>query len=403
MPVNFNNNRSERFTEVLSLLLVLLLLVPVCVSAQLCREQVFPADTAADIKTVNLYQNLAALSDNFIMIGHQDALSYGVGWEGDADRSDVKDVSGSHPAVYGWDIGGIEQGWDKNIDSVPFSSMRANILQVFRQGGVNTISWHVYNPVTGKDSWADTKVKNSTVSMILPGGDYHSQFLAQLDRVAGFLSSLKTENGEVVPVVFRPWHEHSGNWFWWGRMHCTIDEYTALYRFTVEYLRTRHQLHNMLFAFSPDVGFTNAAEYLERYPGDDLVDIIGLDDYHSLKVDKPENLVHNLETIAAIAKEKNKIAAFTETGCFNVADEHYFTGKLLPCLNYSALTRSVSWVLFWRNGNSGHHFLPYSGHKSAEDFKAFSTHPLMLLQNDIPDLYSNYRDIRKEIKKNSLN
>ncbi len=403
MPAIINKNHAERFPELLYLLLVLILFLPVPGSAQVSRGAILPSDSAADIKTVNLYQNLAALSDSFIMIGHQDALSYGVGWKGDADRSDIKDVTGSHPAVYGWDIGGIDQGWEKNIDSVPFSSMRTNILLAFSHGGVNTISWHAYNPVTGKDAWADTKEKNNTVSMILPGGKHHAQFLVQLDRVAGFLSSLKTENGEVVPVVFRPWHEHSGNWFWWGKMHCTTDEYIALYRFTVEYLRTKHHLHNLLFAFSPDVGFTNAAEYLERYPGDDVVDVIGLDDYHSLKVNKPENLVRNLETIAGIAKEKNKISAFTETGCFNMTDEQYFTGKLLPCLNYSALTRSVSWVLFWRNGDIGHHFMPYKGHPSAGDFKAFSNHPLILMQNDIPDLYSNYRDIRKEIKKNSLN
>ncbi|NTW25667.1 MAG: beta-mannosidase [Lentimicrobium sp.] len=382
---------------------VLALFLPLNGRTQGTRCSVFPSDTAADKNTVNLYQNLAALSADFIMIGHQDALSYGVGWNGDADRSDVKDVSGSHPAVYGWDIGGIELEWDKNIDTVPFSAMRANILHVFNQGGVNTISWHAYNPVTGKDAWADTKQKNNTVSLILPGGSHHAQFLQQLDRVAGFLASLKTDRGEVVPIVFRPWHEHSGNWFWWGRMHCTTDEYIALYRFTIEYLRATHHLHNLLIAFSPDIGFTNAAEYLERYPGDDVVDVMGLDDYHSLRSGKPENLIFNLETIAGIAKEKKKISAFTETGCTNVADDQYFTGKLMPCLGYSELTRSVSWVLFWRNEDSKHHFLPYKDHKSAADFKAFSKNPLMLLQNNIPDLYLHYQDIRQEIKRNSLN
>ncbi len=400
MPVILIKCCPGKYPDMLRFLIVLALLLPLMGRAQ---GSFVPSDTAASIKTVNLYQNLVALSADFILIGHQDALSYGVGWNGDADRSDVKDVTGSHPAVYGWDIGGIELGWDKNIDTVPFSSMRANILHVFNEGGVNTISWHAYNPVTGKDAWADTKEKNNTVSMILPGGSHHAQFVLQLDRVAGFLSSLRTAEGEVVPIVFRPWHEHSGNWFWWGRMHCTTDEYIALHRFTIEYLRTKHHLHNLLIAFSPDIGFTNAAEYLERYPGDDVVDIIGLDDYYSLRTGKPENLIFNLETIAGIAKSKNKISAFTETGCTNVADEHYFTGKLIPCLDYSALTRSVSWVLFWRNGDRNHHFLPYKGHKSAGDFTTFINNPLMLLQNDIPDLYLNYQDIRQKIKRNSLN
>lgn len=370
-------------------------------SVAVLAQQIKPADAGASEKTITLFRNLAALAPDYVMIGHQDALSYGVKWVGDENRSDLHDVTGSHPAVFGWDIGGIDIGLDKNLDSVPFDQMRENMIRVFEMGGLNTISWHAYDPRTGKDSWVDTKIAVNTVSQILPGGARHTDFLKNLDRTGIFLSSLKSKEGELIPLVFRPWHEHSGSWFWWGRLHCTQEEYIELFRFTVHYLREKHELNNLLIAYSPDIGFANAAEYLERYPGDDIVDVIGLDDYHSLRQNKPENLIRNLEIIAGIARDKGKIAAFTETGCTNVEDKLYFTQKLLPVLEHSDLTRSISWVLFWRNGNKKHHFMPYKGHKSAADFRRFVAHPLILMENNVPDLYRTYSDISNEISGNS--
>ncbi len=356
-----------------------------------------PADQNAGERTVILFNNLKALAPDYIMVGHQDALSYGVKWVGDENRSDLHDVTGSHPAVFGWDIGGIDIGLAKNLDSVPFDQMRKNMISVFEAGGLNTISWHAYNPLNGKDSWVDTQIAVDVVGQILPGGARHADFLKNLDRTGAFLASLRSKNGELIPVVFRPWHEHSGSWFWWGRLHCTREQYIELYRFTIQYLREKHALNNLLIAFSPDIGYTNAAEYLERYPGDDMVDVIGVDDYHSLRQNKPGNLIRNLEIIAAVAKEKGKIAAFTETGCTNMEDKKYFTEKLLPVLQHSELTRYISWVLFWRNGNKKHHFMPYRGHKSAADFRRFVAHPMILMQNDLPDLYRVYPDISNEI------
>jgi len=370
-------------------------------SVAVLAQQIKPADAGASEKTITLFRNLAALAPDYVMIGHQDALSYGVKWVGDENRSDLKDVTGSHPAVFGWDIGGIDIGLDKNLDSVPFDQMRENMIRVFEMGGLNTSSWHAYDPRNGKDSWVDTKIAVNTVSQILPGGARHADFLKNLDRTGVFLSSLKSKEGELIPLVFRPWHEHSGSWFWWGRLHCTREEYIELFRFTVHYLREKHELNNLLIAYSPDIGFANAAEYLERYPGDDIVDVIGLDDYHSLRQNKPENLIRNLEIIAGIARDKGKIAAFTETGCTNMEDKYYFTQKLLPVLEHSDLTRSISWVLFWRNGNKKHHFMPYKGHKSAADFRRFVAHPLILMQNNVPDLYRTYSDISSEISGNS--
>lgn len=55
-----------------------------------------------------------------------------------------------------------------------------------------------------------------------------------------------------VPVLFRPWHEHTGSWFWWGEKLCTPEEYKALWHMTVDILRS-DGVDNALYAYSPAV------------------------------------------------------------------------------------------------------------------------------------------------------
>lgn len=64
-------------------------------------------DKNATAETKALFRNLKQLSANHTLFGHQHAIEYGHGWAGDADRSDVKSVTGSHPAVIGVDISGL--------------------------------------------------------------------------------------------------------------------------------------------------------------------------------------------------------------------------------------------------------------------------------------------------------
>lgn len=385
----------KRFLSWLLSLSVGWAVLPAPLAAQQCPK-VLPCDSLASPLTVTLWQNLRRYAPAGIMVGHQDALSYGVNRKGNGEHSDIREVAGAHPAVYGWDIGGLEMGRNANLDGVPFDEMRQNIQRAYLNGGINTISWHAFNPITGKDSWANTKRPNPTVRKMLPGGPAHQAFKQQLDLVAAFFHSLKGPGGEAIPIVFRPWHEHSGNWFWWGKMHCTRDEYIQLYRFTIEYLRERHQIHQMLIAFSPDVGFTDAATYLERYPGDDMVDIIGLDDYHSLRTHQPGQLIRHLEIISTIAAEKHKVAAFTETGVTDLSERNYFMEELFPCLNHSDKTRAIAWVLFWRNHDEQQHYVPYAGHPAADDFIRFTRQELIWLNNELPDFYGRLNTSEKQ-------
>src|SRR6266540_766239 len=109
-------------------LLVVGLLVANCSPAQPPAKEL-PADKNATVETINLYNNVKKLSQKGFMFGHQDDLAYGVNWKYENGRSDVKDVTGEYPAVYGWELGGLEAGEDKNLDRVPFKKMRQFIKE----------------------------------------------------------------------------------------------------------------------------------------------------------------------------------------------------------------------------------------------------------------------------------
>ncbi len=348
-----------------------------------------PVDDDATTETKNLYENLSAMAPDKTMFGHQDDLAYGVGWQYEVGRSDVLETAGSLPAVFGWDIGAIGLGKDKNLDSVPFHIMRDFIIDAFEKGGLNTVSWHTFNPVTGKDSWADTQEPNPTVSNIISDGEQQEMYIEMLDRVADFFLSLKSPDGTPVPVVFRPFHENNGDWFWWGDRHCTPLEYRQLFQFTVDYLRNIKNVHNLLYAYSPDRQFQNEEEYLERYPGDRYVDIIGTDNYWDFR---PEGdgimaISRKLEIVSRLANKKLKVAAFTETGLESVPDSTWWTGRLLPAISNPDNEIEIAWVLVWRNFDKEHHYAPYEGHPSADDFKAFREMEEILFLDDIDGLY----------------
>ena len=128
-----------------------------------------PIDPNATAETRALFFNLRRLARQHVLFGHQDDLAYGHDWVAEPGRSDVRESSGSYPAVYGWEVSGIERSSPKNIDGVDFDRMRGWIAEGYRRGGVITISWHLDNPLTGRNAWDTT----SAVAAILPGGARH--------------------------------------------------------------------------------------------------------------------------------------------------------------------------------------------------------------------------------------
>lgn len=337
------------------------------------------------IETQNLLKNLKSISEKGFMFGHQDDPLYGIDWNGDPDRSDVKSVVGDYPAVMGFDIGHIELSGDKSLDNVWFAKIRQEIINQYNRGGMVTVSWHLNNPLTDGNSW-DVSNK-SVVASILPGGEKHEKFIGWLQIVAGFFNALETEDGVKVPVLFRPWHEHTGSWFWWGKDLCSIDEYKQLWIMTHDYL-TEQGVDNLLYAYSPDSQGPGEI-YMERYPGDEYVDVLGFDCYHRDNEAGIEAYRHSLNTILEFmteeGKKRNKPIALTETGIESIPVADWWTNVLFPVLdNYP-----VSYVLVWRNAHDipNHYYAPYPGQVSADDFVEFYKKQKTLFCNDISYLY----------------
>jgi mannan endo-1,4-beta-mannosidase len=332
-----------------------------------------------DIYGKALIDELKLLKGKGILFGHQDDLAYGVGWEYLEGESDVMRVAGDYPAMFGWELGGLELEHEVNLDGVPFQKMDELAVWAYEQGGINTFSWHPFSPIDSVNSWHGESV---VVKHILPGGAYHEQFNHQLNQVAAFLSNLKDQNRKPVPFIFRPWHEMDGDWFWWGAKACTPDEYKTLFRYTIDYLRGKG-LSEMIVAYSPDCTFSSEEEYLLWYPGDDIVDILGMDNYYDLKQPDGENrAIRKLHVLIEIAKTKNKLVALTETGLELVPDSNWYTQTLGAVLNDSLVKQNLSYVMVWRNDSEKHFYFPYPGHRAADDAKDLLNQPGILLLNE---------------------
>jgi mannan endo-1,4-beta-mannosidase len=347
-----------------------------------------PIDKKATKETVALYKNLFRLKEKGYMFGHQDALAYGVEWKYEEGRSDVKDVTGDYPAVYGWDLGRIENRADKDLDGVPFAKMREFIKQVYDRGGVNTFSWHVNNPLSGKDAWDNPE---GTVASVLPGGSQHEKFKGWMDNAAEFLLTLKGSDGKPVPILYRPYHEFTGNWFWWCKNTTSPEQFKALWRFTVEYFESKG-VHNLIYVYNTsDSNVQTEADFMEYYPGDEWVDVVSFDIYQGGNGEKQDKFVADTKRLVTIidkvAKEHNKLAAIAETGYEAIPYDKWWTETLTNAIG----DKKISYVLVWRNHGWNehmnppkmHYYAPYKKNVSADDFIEYYKKDNTFFQKDV--------------------
>lgn len=364
-----------------------LLLFSVASTAQDTSLQLI--DKFATAETKALYKNLYTLSQKHILFGHQHATEYGHGWYGEEGRSDVRSVTGSHPAVIGVDFSGLS-GRSQNEIEKEKNHLRKTIADTYNRGGITTVSWHFNNPLSpGGFYWIDT-VSKASVKYLIPGGENHNTYKEILSTVADFIKSVKGKDGEPVPMIFRPFHEFDGDWFWWGRSHCTTDDFVSLWKFTVTYLRDSMRVHNLIYAFSPDNLFNSEEQFLERYPGNGWVDMVGMDNYGDFgrygKYDL-EAGYRKLKIVSGFARKNAKLAAFTETGLESIPKEDWWTDVLLKTLQRGAL--QLCYVLVWRNDTKSatHYYAPFPGQVSEKDFIRFYNNPFTLFESDLKNIY----------------
>jgi mannan endo-1,4-beta-mannosidase len=337
-------------------------------------------DSLATKETVSLVYNLKEIQKTKTIFGHHHTSAYGHDWENDGNRSDIKDITGAFPGLYGWDITDIVNPWPLKI-----RTYTRFIKEVYDRGGINAFCWHYDNPVTGNNFY-DTTV---AVKYILPGGYLNQKYKEDLDKIADFANTLIADDGTLIPLIFRPFHEFDGHWFWWGKPFTSKEEFVELWQFTIKYLRDEKGVRNFIYAYSPDRYFETEDEYLERYPGDKYVDIVAMDNYGDFQPygEGLEGIKKKLAIISNYAAKKNKVAALSETGIESVPDSIWWTDKLLPVLKADSV--KISFVMVWRNSsnNKTHFYAPYPGHKSVEDFIKFKQDPFMIFQDNLPNPY----------------
>ncbi|MDQ1167074.1 glycoside hydrolase family 26 protein [Flavobacterium sp. SORGH_AS_0622] len=343
------------------------------------------SDKKATTETKTLYKNLNTLSQKGFLFGHQDDLAYGVKWKYEDGRSDVKDVAGDYPAVYGWDIAGLENEKPNNIDGVPFAKMKQYIIEANARGGISTISWHFDNPATGKDAWDHTP---NSLKTILPGAENHKKFTSWLDKAATFFLSLRDKNGKNIPILFRPFHELTGGWFWWGKGNCTPEEFKTAWKFTFDYLQKKG-VHNLIYVYNTG-GFGSEADFLANYPGDNYADILSFDSYQNSNDPNGEKFIAEVQNQFKILNEinikKHKIIALAEAGYEAVPDPKWWTGTLLKAIG----DYKISYVLLWRNHGwqekeqKMHYYAPFSRQVSEKDFVDFYNLDQTIFEKDIP-------------------
>lgn len=345
-------------------------------------------DGKATKETKALFHNLQKLAKKHTLFAHQHATEYGHGWTGQTGRSDVKSVSGSHPAVIGVDLSGFSGQSPEAVERAK-ANVKQNVVDTYNRGGVTTIAWHFSNPVSpGGFYWVDS-VSKPGVRYIIPGGEAHEKYKDILKGIGDWANSARGADGKLVPMIFRPFHEFDGGWFWWGKPHASREEFISLWKFTVSYLRDSLHVHQFIYAFSPDNQFETEAAFLERYPGNEWVDMVGMDNYGDMGRDRyaVDIATKKLKIISDYAQRNGKLAAFTETGLESIPDTTWWTNTLLKVMKTDGL--QLAYVLVWRNDSRSatHFYAPYPGQVSVPDFLKFYQDPFTLFENDLKHIY----------------
>jgi len=211
---------------------------------------------------------------------------------------------GKTPAVYGQDFGFAAPGDKDAVAARP--AIIADIKQQYANGSIITLCWHAVPPTADepvtflprKDTPTNrlASVQGHLTDeqwneLIAPGTPLNRHWCEQVDVIAGYLKQLRDAH---IPVLWRPYHEMNGDWFWWGGRRGQRGT-AMLYRQIFDRLANYHQLNNLIWIWSVDRPSKPERQFVDFYPGKDYFDIAALDVYQS---DFSTNYYHDLLKLA---------------------------------------------------------------------------------------------------------
>ncbi|TBN05465.1 hypothetical protein EYD45_04090 [Hyunsoonleella flava] len=336
------------------------------------------ADPNINQQARDLYNRLIDITQKGIAFGQQQPFGTGNDFPVPNElQPDFFEVTGDYPAIAGFDLELISLQPSANSDFVSFLDEFINrfttaVIEAHENGSIITMSWHHVHPEGFGSSF------DGVVAKFLEGGEFRTEYIERLARAARLLNNLVDSQGNSIPVLFRPWHEMNGDFFFWGEGFRTTEDYKQLWKDTIKILSEDFNVHNLIYVYSPNL-VSNKSEYLRNYPGDEFVDILGVDVYDFRNGNFLNSAIRNLQIVEDIALEKNMLFALTETGLKNVVDNTWWTRSLYKAIRSS----SITYTMIWRNDMTTFFHAPFLGHPAEGDFNDFLNKEIILLSRDI--------------------
>ena len=247
-------------------------------------QEIPPVTPKASPEAKALLKYLQSLSGKYTLSGqHNYPISR------DRNSQFAAKYIGKTPVVWSQDFGFAKEG-DKDSYLARPSIMEEAIRQ-HKLGSIINLCWHAVPPTAEEpvtfqplpdadpDKLASVqgKLTNQQFRDILtPGTELHKQWLKQVDEIAAFLKQLEEAH---VPVVWRPYHEMNGDWFWWGGRFEGKYTTAALYRQIFDRMVKHHKLKNLIWVWSVDRPSQPGREFDKFYPGTKYLDLLALDVY----------------------------------------------------------------------------------------------------------------------------
>jgi mannan endo-1,4-beta-mannosidase len=232
-----------------------------------------PITPNATPEAVQLLEYIYSISGKKILSGQ-----HGAPLTGSNRLPVVHRVTGRYPAVFGQDFGFSYPGY---WDGINFRQRLVDeAIRRHGEGFIITIMWHAIAPTLDEPMEFREGIQTDLSDaewreLITPGTRLHERWKSQVDVVAWFLKQLQYAR---VPVLWRPYHEMNGDWFWWGKKPGE-DGYKKLWRMLYDRLVNFHGLNNLIWVYNANEVKDNVDPYETYYPGHEVVDILATDVY----------------------------------------------------------------------------------------------------------------------------
>jgi mannan endo-1,4-beta-mannosidase len=247
-------------------------------------QQIDPVTPNASPEARALLKYIQSLSGKHILTGQHNYPA-----TGDTNTLFAAKYIGETPVVWSQDFGFSRDGDKDSYLSRPEIIKEA--IRQYKKGAIVDLCWHAvpptadepvtFQPLPGADPLHLASVQGKLTDqqfkdLLTPGTELHKHWEKQIDVIASYLKQLQDAK---VPVLWRPYHEMNGNWFWWGGRYEGKYTTAALYRQIFDRMVNYHKLNNLIWIWSVDRPTQQGREFSNYYPGDKYLDILALDVY----------------------------------------------------------------------------------------------------------------------------